>query len=355
VRLGPLRGRPPGVARLDYQGERAWIRLAPERARQLSLKPGETITLNLQARWLSGDTRFGIAFDYRKRGARTGFGPDDDTTYQIIGLHTLEAYGPDISCKQIGAQWREHLPDISVALAEGLALERMRTGILPPASGEHPIGEAIGGQMKGEIWGLVCPGCPDLAAEYARRDGVVAHCGNGVYGEQFIAVMISSAFHERDVRRLIDLGLSRIPRDSKYAAVVREVIAWHDRYPDWRDTRRVLLAQHPDICNPVYGEAGIVVLALLYGGGDFERSICIAASCGNDTDCNTASVGALIGCIIGAHAIPKKWKDPVDDDFRCFARGLEQWRISDLARRICAAGRQVLAYHGSGQRFTSRL
>lgn len=342
----------PRTARFDYDGKRAWVRLKPEQARRLALKPHDIITLAFQARWLSGDNRVGVAFDYRSRDKRKGFGPDDDATYQVVGLHALEAYGPDLSTRQIAAEWCEHLPDISTSLAEGLALERMRKGIWPPASGEHPIGEAIGGQMKGEIWGLISPGRPQLAAEYARRDGVVAHCRNGVYGEQFIAVMMSGAFYQKDVRKLLELGLRHLPRDSKYAGVIGEVIRWHDRYPDWRDTRRVLLAKYPNICNPVYAEAGIVALALLYGGGDFEKSICIAAACGSDTDCNTASVGALLGCIHGARAIPAKWTDPVDDEFRCFARGLEQWRISDLARRICAAGRKALAHHGRALKFS---
>ena len=341
------------VVRFDFDGKRAWTRLTPERARRLALRPNDAIVFAFEARWVSGDNRIGIALDYRSHEKRKGFGPDDDTTYQIIGLHALETYGPDLSCTQIGAAWCEHLSSISTSLAEGLALERMRQGILPPESGEHPVGEAIGGQMKGEIWGLVCPGRPDLAAEYARRDGVVAHCRNGVYGEQFIAVMMSAAFHESDVRKLLNWGLRHIPADSKYAEVIREVIAWHDQYPDWRDTRRVLLQKYPNICNPVYAEAGIVALALLYGEGDFEKTICIAASCGSDTDCNAATVGALLGCIHGGRAIPAKWADPVDDDFRCFARGLEKWRISDLARRICAAGRRVLQYHGDGARFTS--
>jgi len=343
------------IARFDYSGQRSWLRLEPDRARALALKAGDEIVLTMDARCVSGDNRIGFAFDFRSREKRKGFGPDDDTTYQIVGLHAVETYGPDLSCKQIGAEWCEHLPDITEALAEGLALKRMRAGIAPPASGEHPIGEAIGGQMKGEIWGLLCPGRPDLAAEYAHRDGVVAHCRNGVYGEQFIAAMMSAAFVEKDVRRVIDWGLRHIPADSKYAGVIREVIAWHDQYPDWRDTRRVLLVKYPDICNPVYGEAGIVALALLYGDGDFEKTICIAASCGNDTDCDTASVGALLGCIYGAHAIPAKWTAPIDDQFRCFARGLETWRISELAVRICAAGRRVVAYHGSGVRFSAGL
>jgi hypothetical protein len=60
-----------------------------------------------------------------------------------------------------------------------------------------------------------------------------------------------------------------------------------------------------------------------------------------------------LGCIHGARAIPVKWKEPVDDSFRCFAKGLENWKISDLARTICADGRKTLGSHGGGIKFTT--
>lgn len=339
----------------NFSGERCWLKLNPTAAGTLDIKPNDKLLLSFDVKWLSGDNTIGFALDYFSGKDQKGFGPDDDTSYQIIGLHTLEKVGPDISCRDIGKEWCALLPDLPDTLAEGLALERMKKGILPPESGQHPIGEAIGGQMKGEIWGLICPGRPDLAAEYARRDGVVAHCKNGVYGEQFIAAMISASFSESDPAKLIQVGLSVIPRDSKYADVVHEVIAWHEKYPDYRDTRREVKAKYPGVCDPVYAEAGIITLALLYGEGDFEKTICIAAKCGSDTDCNTASVGALIGCIHGAKAIPMKWKDPIGDRFCCFVKGLEYWSISDISRRICAAGRKVQAYHGNDIKFTSDL
>lgn len=341
-----------GDAVFTFNGERSWVKMRSQETDKLGLKPGQTILVSFDAKWHFGDNRIGFALDYLTNEPRKGFGPDDDTSYQVIGLHALETYGPDLSCKQVGKEWVDHCPSwLPEYLAEGLALKRMKDGIAPPESGEHRIGQAIGGQMKGEIWGLVCPGRPDLAAEYARRDGVVAHCRNGVYGEQFVAVMMSAAFHEKDVRKLIDLGLSHVPGDSEYAKVVREVIALHDRYPDWRDTRRELIAEYPNACDPVYADAGVVTLALLYGDGDFDKTICIAARCGSDTDCDTATVGALMGCITGGKRIPAKWKSPIDDQFRCFAIGMENWRIPDLVKRICASGRKVLAYHGESVKF----
>ncbi|MDO8683807.1 MAG: ADP-ribosylglycohydrolase family protein [Armatimonadota bacterium] len=348
----------PGTSdvEFDYDGSRAWTRMKHEAALRLNLKPGDKMIVAFDAKRISGDSEIIIAFDYHLKAAQKGFGPDDDTTYEIVGLHTLEIYGPDISCKQIGEQWIKLIgPAYGGTLAEEIARTRMAKGIWPPESGNHDAGEAIGGQMKAEIWGLVCPGRPDLAAEYARRDGVVAHHDNGVYGEQFIAVIIAASFYEKDVRKLIDVGLKHIPSDCKYASVVKEVIAWQAKYPNWRDTIKEVKDEYPGICDPVYAEAGIVTLALLYGNGDFDKSITIAAKCGSDTDCNTATVGAIIGCIKGAKAIPNKWKEPLGDQFRCGAAGLEEWKISELAKRICATGNKVMSHHGDGIKFTEKL
>lgn len=342
-----------GIARLDYNGERTWVKMRPAVAAGMALAPGQKATARMQVRRLSGADELALCFDWRSREPAKGFGPDDDTSYQIVGLHALQTHGPDLSCRQIGEAWCELLPAITPSLAEGLALERMRAGVLPPQSGEHPIGEAIGGQMKGEIWGLICPGRPDLAAEYARRDGVVAHCRNGVYGEQFIAAMVAAAFTEKDTDQLLDAGLAAIPADCEYARVVRWVREMRAQNQDYREPLRQIVERYPGICDPVYAEAGIVTLALLYGGGDFERTICIAASCGNDTDCNTATVGALIGCTIGAKAIPEKWAAPIDDQFRCFVKGLERWDIGELSQAICREGDRVLAFHGDGMRFSA--
>ena len=67
---------------------------------------------------------------------------------------------------------------------------------MPPESGEvdNPFNWWVGGLMKGEVCGLLAPGRPWLAAELAIRDGVIAHSGEGVYGEIFCAALVSAAF-----------------------------------------------------------------------------------------------------------------------------------------------------------------
>ena len=56
-----------------------------------------------------------------------------------------------------------------------------------------------------------------------------------------------------------------------------------------------------------------VAMGLLYGGGDFGRSIEIATRCGQDSDCNPATVGGVLGVVLGLDALPDFWKKPVMD------------------------------------------
>ena len=300
---------------------------------------------------------YGEIHDYIARKPVPGFGPEDATTYQIIGLHSLEEFGSDVTSEQLAGEWLNHLDGAMAPLAEQIAYRKIRDGIMPPESGKHSASEAIGGQMKAEIWGLVCPGDPARAADYGRRDGIVAHAGNGVYGEMFMAAVAAEAFRydavswkgdpkkaNADIRRLLEAGLRQIPADCQYAAVVRWVMQMNQDGVPWREALRRIAEKYPSPCNPVFGDAGIVCLGLLYGDGDFEKSLCITAMCGQETECDTANVGAVLGCLHGAKALPEKWTKPLGNSFRCFGKNLlnwTDWKITELAAQICRTGAWV--------------
>ncbi len=52
-----------------------------------------------------------------------------------------------------------------------------------------------------------------------------------------------------------------------------------------------------------------VLIGLLYGEGDFTRSMDISMRCGQDSDCNPSSVGGILGTMMGYDKIPAKWLD----------------------------------------------
>ena len=73
----------------------------------------------------------------------------------------------------------------------------------------------------------------------------------------------------------------------------------------------------------------IVAASLLYGGGDFGKSVCMAVETGFDTDCNGATVGSVVGMAKGIDEISEEWKAPMHDTLHTSIFGVGTVKISD--------------------------
>ena len=73
--------------------------------------------------------------------------------------------------------------------------------------------------------------------------------------------------------------------------------------------------------------------ALLYGNGDYGRSICIAVENGFDTDCNAATVGSILGMRGGIGCIDEVWTAPFHDTLRTTLYGVPSVSIRALAEK----------------------
>ncbi|MCG2769625.1 MAG: ADP-ribosylglycohydrolase family protein, partial [Anaerolineae bacterium] len=273
----------------------------------------------------------GPVLDYLPLPPGKVFKPDDDTSMPMILIRALEEYGPDVTAAEIGETWLNYLGDQRGTLwwgGYGLSTEHtaylnLAAGIPAPRSGSVALNgvalaEQIGGQIFSDIWGLVSPNNPEQAAAYAARASSVSHDGNGIYGGMFIAALVSRAFSEADPCRLIGAGLAMIPSESEYARVVHAVLDFYrDQPDDWHAAYR-FIAEHfgyDRYPGPVHiiPNAAVVAMALLYGEGDFSRSIQIANMAGWDTDCNVGNVGAIMGVAVGLDGIPMRWREPMND------------------------------------------
>jgi ADP-ribosylglycohydrolase len=297
---------------------------------------------------------------------------NDDEIYEIVGLATLETKGIDITSEDIAREWARRLYKMQFT-AERVALKNIRRGLMPPDCASEENGniwyDAIGGQMKADIWGLIAPNCPEVAAQYAGIDGRVAHRGVGVEGEIFVAGMISNGFHESNVGELIRKSLELLPPESVYRQFVEKTVSIGHKHESWRPAREEMLQEWYKIRQTlrksapfrrrvvflnrvlsglhVLPNAGIIVLSLLYGADDatdpFGRAVCIGGMMALDTDCNCGNIGAIMGTILGTKGILPAWRVPLKDTFHTYVKGYEHWKISELAQRICQAGNKVLA------------
>ena len=57
-----------------------------------------------------------------------------------------------------------------------------------------------------------------------------------------------------------------------------------------------------------------VILGLLYGEGDYKKSMIYAIDCGDDTDCTGATIGSLMGIMYGGSYVPEDWAEYVGDE-----------------------------------------
>ncbi|MFX0189069.1 MAG: ADP-ribosylglycohydrolase family protein [Candidatus Hodarchaeota archaeon] len=306
---------------------------------------------------------------------------NDDEMYEICALIALETRGINLTAEDIAQEWLNLLYKLNFT-AEEIALKNLRAGIRPPESGTHNnfYYDAIGAQMRADIWGQIAPGCPEIAKKYSELDGSISHKGIGIEGEVFIAVLLAQAFFENNIRTNIEIALKSIPKakESLYTQMVRKALEIYELYPnDFRKSREVLINYWDEIKKHklsstgvkgslsesilnrkrkvflkrfsgvhVLPNIGIIILSLLYGDQDKEdplgKSICTAAMMGLDTDCNCGNIGAIIGAQIGVEEIPSKWKNPLKDTFSTYVKGYEKWKITELAQRIATIGKKVV-------------
>ena len=240
--------------------------------------------------------------------------PNDDLDLQLIWLIAAEENGVyHLNERLLGEYWLNY---ITGPWSEyGVCKANMRNGLYPPLSGSCNNDRwkfSNGAWIRSEIWACLFPGAPDEAVEFAYMDACCDHCGEGIYAEIFITAMESAAFLVSDIRRLIEIGLSKIPVDCRIARSVKLVCDHYDHGDDFLTTREAVVKDNEDLgWFQAPGNIGFVIIGLLYGQGDFSRTVCLANNCGDDADCTAGSVGALLGIILGRSGIPTKWTDPI--------------------------------------------
>lgn len=206
-------------------------------------------------------------------------------------------------------------------------------GIEPPKSGHwlnNPHADCIDYQIEADFAGLMSPGMPNTASAISDKIGHIMNYGDGWYGGVYLGALYTLAFTSSDIPHIVREGLKTIPKQSSYYQCISDVIRWHQQYPnDWKQTWfEVQKKWSSDIGCPegvfypfdidATINSAYVVIGLLYGGGDFTKTMDITTRCGQDADCNPSSAGGILGTILGYDKIPAYWKqglteaEPID-------------------------------------------
>jgi hypothetical protein len=168
----------------------------------------------------------------------------------------------------------------------------------------------------------------------------------------FIAACISAAFKESDVQAVIKAGLSVIPQDCEYHKMAEDIISFHGSNPEnWRACFEYVknnygYERYDGNCHIIPNSA-VIVLAMLYGNGNFSKTINICNMCGWDTDCNVGNVGTILGVMVGLEGIDNKWRKPINDLLIC-SSVIGSLNITDIA--TCACYIADLGYKLAGEK-----
>ena len=261
---------------------------------------------------------------------------DDDMNYPMLNLTVFEKYGEEFSTDQVSQTWMDNIPVLSTFTAERVAYANAITGIQPPATAliRNPYREWIGAQIRADLWGWVSPGQPQRAVEFAWRDARLSHVRNGIYGEIFFAAAIAASFKSYNMNDIINEALTFIPAKSRFAEAINFVLSLPIQQQSW-DAIVELLYQKYGKYHWVHtiNNAALVCAALLSANGDYERAICNVVMGGWDTDSNGATVGSLMGTLLGAKSLPQKWIGPLNNKIRSSLKGFDNSLITELAKR----------------------
>ena len=283
---------------------------------------------------------------YSAQGRINGVPRDDDIDYCVLALEILETYGADVTTADFGQAWLELLPYWRVYTAERAAYRNLVLGLPTNQAAlvRNPYREWIGAQIRADVLGYVHPGRPEAAAALAFRDAALSHVKNGIYGEIWAAATIAAAFSLDDPLKAVRAGMDQIPAKSRLHAALTNTLAWSEKNADWQDAWELVdeAYGHYNFVHTI-NNACFVVLGLAYGRGDFAATVGIAVECGEDTDCNGATAGSILGATKGAEVVPAAWTESFHDRVETIVSGIGTLRLSDLIARTAALARGPFA------------
>lgn len=249
----------------------------------------------------------------------------DDVYMDLTFLEVMQKEGINAPAESFAKTFAH--ADYKLWHANQAARYNILHGIMPPASGywkNNPHADDIDFQIESDFIGMICPGMINTAAGFSDRIGHIMNYGDGWYGGVYMGAMYTLAYVNSDIYTIVTEALKTIPEQSKFHRCISDVIKYWKQYPDdWRKCWLEIGNRHGfEIGCPegvfnafdidVTINAAYCVMGLLYGNGDFFKTMDIATRCGQDSDCNPATAAGILGVILGYKAIPKYWKPAIE-------------------------------------------
>lgn len=278
----------------------------------------------------------------------------DDIYVEMTFLRTLEQYGLDVPIQQAGIDFAKS--EYRLWHANDIGRTNLRNGIPPPDSG-HPRfnshADDIDYQIEADYSGLIAPGLPNTVIALGETFGRLMNYGDGLYGGQFVGGMYAEAFFEKDIEKIIRAGLRCIPEASQYHQAIGDVLAWHRQNPnDWQKTWHLIQEKYHK--NPAYRRfsctgsnadfnidakinGAFIVMGLLYGQGDIDKTTVISTRCGQDSDCNPSSAAGVLFTTLGVSSLPSRFVSALDPESKFSHTPYSFTKLVEVCERLARA------------------
>ncbi|WP_270367161.1 ADP-ribosylglycohydrolase family protein [Microbacterium algeriense] len=278
------------------------------------------------------------------RGRVDGSARDDDIDYPILALHLLERHGDLLRTEHVAEAWLNLFPIAQVFTAERAAYINLVSGVPIPetARRRNPYREWIGAQIRGDVFGMVHAGDPWAAARHSMRDAVLSHVGNGIYGEMWSAALVAAAFGAESAEEAVLTSMTVLPPGSRLAEALAHVVRLRRSGHTWEAALQAVRDAYGHYAwVHTINNAAAVAVALLWSEGDYTTAVGRVVMSGWDTDSNGATVGSVMGILVGRDALPAHFVEPLRDSTRSALFGFDNSAISDLAHRTARVASEL--------------
>ncbi len=176
--------------------------------------------------------------------------------------------------------------------------------------------------IENETLGMVTAGMPGAASDLTEIFGRATGDQDAVLWAKFFASLYAAAYFESDIPTLIKKGRELVP-DNCVGRTVDGVFRLREEFPgDWREAAREaerrFARRHDRMVRDIMLEPNVnsafVLIALLYGGGDYLETCKIVSLCGYDGDSTSAICMGLMGILCGMKDLPEEVNEKIWQD-----------------------------------------
>jgi len=161
---------------------------------------------------------------------------DDDTDFEWVYIYNMQKTRNEfLPYSDISTYWKNSI-NKGIWCSNRYARYLMDLGIEPPLTGSivlNPWAEFnVSGQFLCETFGLVAPAMPQTAARIGLHYTKVAIDNEPAQTTQLFTTMISTAFVESDIDKILDAGVASLDPKSIIVQIIADVRKWHIQNPE---------------------------------------------------------------------------------------------------------------------------